>query len=85
MEIPIQNIYFLLCYAWDKLEEKEVVDINTSGFNELIDLFAKVLINGSSYLLKRGLDRDYKLKEDFVSGVKGKMNVSNTLKSNALL
>lgn len=85
MEIPIQNIYFLLCYAWDKLEEKEVVDINTSGFNELIDLFAKVLINGVSYLLKRGLDRDYKLKEDTVSGVKGKMNVSNTLKNNTLL
>jgi 5-methylcytosine-specific restriction enzyme subunit McrC len=85
MQIPIQNIYFLLCYSWDKLEEKEVVSINTSGINELVDLFAKVLINGMSFLLKRGLDRDYKLNEDLVSGVKGKMNVSNTLKKNALL
>lgn len=23
MRIPIQNIYFLLCYAWNKLDEKE--------------------------------------------------------------
>ncbi|MFW5721490.1 MAG: 5-methylcytosine restriction system specificity protein McrC, partial [Bacteroidota bacterium] len=85
MEIPIQNIYFLLCYAWDKLDEKDMVNINASDFNELIDLFAKVLINGTSFLLKRGLDRDYKLKEDVVSGVKGKMNLSNTLKNNLLL
>ena len=85
MEIPIQNIYFLLCYSWDKLEEKDVVNIHASEFNELIDLFGKVLINGLSYLLKRGLDRDYKLKEDVVNGVKGKLNFSNTIKDNLLM
>lgn len=85
MQIPIQNIYFLLCYAWDKLDEKNVVNINASDYNSLLDLFSKVLINGTSYLLKRGLDRDYKLKEDTVSGVKGKMNISETIKNNLLV
>ena len=27
VNIPIQNIYFLLCYAWDKLAEKDVVAV----------------------------------------------------------
>ena len=26
MEIPIANIYYLLCYAWDVLEEREALN-----------------------------------------------------------
>ncbi|NIQ13085.1 MAG: restriction endonuclease, partial [Candidatus Dadabacteria bacterium] len=57
MSIPIQNIYYLLCYAWNKLEEKDLVNVQEEDTTKLIDLFAKVLINGTTYLLKRGLDR----------------------------
>jgi 5-methylcytosine-specific restriction enzyme subunit McrC len=44
MEIPIQNIYYLLCYAWNKLEERDIVDVKGIETTELCDLFAKVLI-----------------------------------------
>ena len=54
MEIPIQNIYFLLCYAWDKLDERDVVDVDPVGITELVDLFSRVLISGTNHLLKRG-------------------------------
>jgi hypothetical protein len=43
MAIPIENIYFLLCYAWNKLDEKERVDVSIDDKTELLDLFAKVL------------------------------------------
>ena len=59
MEIPIQNIYYLLCYAWDKLEEKELVDVDPAGMTELVDLFARVLSAGTNHVLKRGFDRNY--------------------------
>ena len=59
MKVPIQNIYYLLCYAWDKLEERDLVDVSMSDYTQLADLFAKVLINGTTYLFKKGLDRDY--------------------------
>ena len=36
MNIPIQNIYYLLCYAWDKLEEKEVVDVDPIESTSLV-------------------------------------------------
>ena len=45
MRIPIENIYYLLCYAWNKLEEKDRVNISVGDNTELQDLFAKVLIN----------------------------------------
>ena len=84
MAIPIQNIYYLLCYAWDKLEEKEVINVKEEDATELIDLFAKVIINGTAHLFKRGLDRYYVEHEEEISGVKGKLNLDTTIKRNLL-
>lgn len=82
MDIPILNIYYLLCYAWDKLEEKNRINISVDDKTELIDLLANVLITGTRILLKRGIDRSYKGVVDEISGVKGKLEISETLKSN---
>lgn len=84
MQIPIQNIYYLLCYAWNKLEESEVIDVKAIDSTELIDLFAKVLSNGLARLLKQGLDRYYIEHEDSIAGIKGKLNLSETIKQNIL-
>jgi 5-methylcytosine-specific restriction enzyme subunit McrC len=85
MSIPIQNIYYLLCYAWNKLDERERVDISIDDNTELIDLFAKVLLNATKMLLKRGIDKSYIDTSEEVLGVKGKIQISQTLKSNLLL
>ncbi len=84
MSIPIQNIYYLLCYAWNKLEESEIVDVNAIDSTELTDLFAKVLSNSCTKLLKQGLDRYYIENEGIVMGIKGKLNFSETFKQNIL-
>lgn len=84
MRIPIENIYYLLCYAWNKLEEKDRVNISVGDNTELQDLFAKVLINAVRLLLKRGIDRNYIDHIETIAGVKGKVNISQTLKSNLL-
>ncbi|MDD4697652.1 MAG: 5-methylcytosine-specific restriction endonuclease system specificity protein McrC [Fermentimonas sp.] len=85
MQIPIENIYFLLCYAWNKLEEKERVNISIDGKTELLDLFAKILINASRSLLKRGIDKNYIDYAEELTGVKGKIQISQTLKRNLLI
>lgn len=84
MTIPIQNIYFLLCYAWDKLEEKNIINVQSINTTELIDLFAKILINSTARLLKQGLDRYYVEHQRVVHGIKGKFNLSATVKCNIL-
>ncbi|AKB35839.1 McrBC 5-methylcytosine restriction system component [Methanosarcina siciliae C2J] len=84
MQIPIQNIYYLLCYAWDKLDESDIVDVKAISTTELIDLFAKILINSTSHLLKQGLDRYYVENEYTVNGIKGKLNLSASVKQNTL-
>jgi 5-methylcytosine-specific restriction enzyme subunit McrC len=84
MHIPIENIYFLLCYAWNKLDEKEYINISTEDATELVDLFAKILINATKVLLKRGLDHNYIEETNEVLGVKGKLLFSRTIKSGIL-
>lgn len=84
MQIPIENIYYLLCYAWNKLDEKERVNVTLDDKTELLDLFAKVLINATKILLKRGIDKNYIDHTEELAGVKGKIQISQTLKSNLL-
>ncbi|WP_222165313.1 5-methylcytosine-specific restriction endonuclease system specificity protein McrC [Edaphocola aurantiacus] len=84
MQIPIENIYYLLCYAWNKLDEKERVNVSIDDKIELLDLFAKVLINATKTLLKRGIDKNYIDYTEEMPGIKGKIQISQTLKRNLL-
>ena len=84
MQIPIENIYYLLCYAWNKLDEKERVNVSIDDKTELLDLFAKILINATKMLLKRGIDKNYIDYTEELAGIKGKVQISQTLKSNLL-
>jgi len=82
--IPIQNIYFLLCYAWDKLDERGVVDVDSAGITDLINLFARVLVNGTNHLLKRGFDRGYILEREETRRFRGKLMFAPSLQRNLL-
>ncbi|HEX7860259.1 MAG TPA: 5-methylcytosine-specific restriction endonuclease system specificity protein McrC [Verrucomicrobiae bacterium] len=73
MNIPIQNIYYLLCYAWDKLTEKDVVAVEGIDSTTLADLFASVLINGTKHLLKRGFDRGYISHHEWTQRLRGRI------------
>jgi len=85
MAIPIENIYYLLSYAWDTLEEKDRVKADIDDGTKLLDLFAKVLLSGTRILLKRGIEKNYVTNTAELAGVKGKLEMSPTLKSGAWL
>jgi 5-methylcytosine-specific restriction enzyme subunit McrC len=77
---------FVTCFATPgtSLDEKERVNVSIDDKTELLYLLAKVLINATKMLLKRGIDKNYvDLTEEF-AGVKGKVQISQTLKSNLL-
>jgi 5-methylcytosine-specific restriction enzyme subunit McrC len=83
VNIPIQNIYFLLCYAWDKLDEREVVGVDPISSTTLADLFARVLINGTKHVLKRGFDRGYVSHHEQTSRLRGRINFHESIRTNA--
>lgn len=84
MPIPIENLYYLLSYAWNKLDIKDKVKVNIDDKTSIVDLFAKIIITSSKILLKRGVDKNYIDETNEITAIKGKLEVSATLKSNLL-
>ena len=85
IKIPIQNIYYLLCYAWNKLDEKDIVDVSGIDSTNIVDLFAKVLIGGLNHLIRRGLDRGYVNFSEDTRSLRGKICFAPTIKKNLLI
>lgn len=78
--IPIENIYYLLSYAWDMLPESGLVSVDVQPEMRIQDLLASVLRNGVSRLLKRGLDRAYVEHVEEIAGIRGRVAVGASLK-----
>lgn len=83
MKIPIQNVYYLLCYAWEKLAEKDVVSVEAIDCTNLANLFARVLINGTNHLLKRGFDRGYVSQHEWTGRLRGRICFEEAILRNA--
>ena len=47
MAIPLENVYYLLCYAWNRLDARDRVDVSAIPGNRIENLLAKVLIEGT--------------------------------------
>lgn len=79
--IPILNIYYLLCYAWSHVEERDVVRLHEiTSLHRIHDLLAKVLAGGTFRLLRRGIDRGYREQREDLMGIRGKLALAETVK-----
>ena len=70
----------MLTYAFKELRHNNYEYIAGEDFDNVYDLFAEILSKGMSYLLKQGLHKEYILKEDTLTTLKGKLNLSGTIK-----
>ena len=79
-KIPIENLYYLLCYAWDVNDQLNKVKVDGRNYHSLENLLATVLVMACERLLRRGLVQEYLFKELEVNGIRGKLNLEETLK-----
>ena len=82
--IAIKNVYYLLLYAWDRFDEGRMNTVDAEPETDLLNLLASVLTRGVDLLLRRGLDRGYLPLADDLAGVRGKLDISATVKANLL-
>ncbi|MBQ9434314.1 MAG: 5-methylcytosine-specific restriction endonuclease system specificity protein McrC [Synergistaceae bacterium] len=83
--IRIQNIYYMLAYAFRVLNESGYRRLGSEDFANTAELFAAVLARGISTQLKHGLGREYIEHTDSVSSLRGKIDVSGSIKTLAFL
>ena len=79
-KIPIKNIYYMLCYAWNTLQQKDDSLLGSEKFDNIYNLLARVMISGLNNLLKRGFHREYVECNEELSLVRGKIDVGNSIK-----
>ena len=83
--IPIKNIYYMLSYAFQMLNEQGYKNLSTEDFDNAGDLCAAILIRGISYQLKRGLGREYIFETDTISAIRGKIEITESIKNQSMI
>ncbi|MBP1757980.1 MAG: mcrC [Firmicutes bacterium] len=79
-EIKIQNLYYMLSYAFHALREDGITQISPEDFDHIHDLLSAILAHGISQQLRRGLHRDYVHQEQALSSLRGQLLLSESLK-----
>ena len=69
--IRIQNIYYMLSYAFQVLNEDGYKQVATEEFENAAELCAAILIKGVSSQLKRGLGKEYIVQTEELSSLRG--------------
>ena len=83
--IPIRNVYYMLAYAFQVLNEQGYKDVATEEFENVAELCAAILIKGISIQLKRGLNREYIEQKEKLSTLRGRVDISESLKTMSLM
>ena len=83
--IPIQNIYHMLSYAFQVLNEQEYKKIATEEFENVAELCAAILVKGMSVQIKRGLGREYIEQTEPLSTLRGRIEISESIRSRSML
>lgn len=83
--IPVQNIYYMLAYAFQVLNENGYKDIATEQFDNVGELCAAILAKGISVQLKRGLGKEYVSQTEPLSSLRGKIDIAESIKTQSML
>lgn len=79
--IPIRNVYQMLAYVFQKLKGGEYKRCSSEHFHNISCLLAEILISGINTLVKRGLSKDYSLISECTGSIRGKLDISTTIKT----
>lgn len=83
--IPIQNIYYMLSYAFRVLNEQGYKNIATEQFDNTAELCAAILTKGIATQIKRGLGREYIANKEPLSSLRGKIDMAESIKTQSML
>lgn len=79
--ILIKNIYYMLSYAFQTLNQSNYEEIAAEKFEDMQNLFAAILAKGIGFQLKQGLYREYRNCQEDLSVMRGKINMQGTIRN----
>lgn len=83
--IAIKNIYYMLAYAFDVLQEQGYRFVETEEFDNVADLLSAILIKGVSMQVKRGLNKEYIETTESKTLLCGKIEILESIKNMTII
>lgn len=83
--IKIQNVYYMLCYAFSALNKQGYKKIGTEHFDNIGDLCGEILIRGITLQIKQGLNKEYRTEVDPLVTPKGKIEIAESIKTRSVM
>ena len=83
--ILIKNIYYMLSYAFQVLNQQNYNNIAVETFSNIADMFAAILCKGIESQLKRYLNRDYVIETETLSSLRGSIRVTESINQMSFL
>lgn len=77
--IPIKNIYYMLSYAFQILNQDCYKNLSGESFKNLADMFAAILQKGIENQVKKYLNREYIIEKNTMTALRGKIEVSDSI------
>ena len=78
-KVPIQNILYMFSYIWDKVEYLDTTWLDGNDNFNSVDILSNLYLENISYVMKRGIYKEYKEIKDEIKGIKGKIDFKNSL------
>ena len=82
--IRVQNVYYMLAYAFQVLHEQGYKNVATEEFDNVAELLAAILCRGVSVQIKRGLIRQYISREEALASSRGKLEIGESIKTQVI-
>ena len=82
--IRVQNVYYMLAYAFRILHEREYKDVATEDFENVTELLSAILCRGVSVQIKQGLCREYLANQEPLDSPRGKIEIGASIKSQTI-
>ena len=83
--IRVQNIYYMLAYAFHILREQGYESCGTEEFENTADLLSAILVKGVAIQIKRGLGRTYIEETEPLSCLRGKIDITESIKQQTIM
>ena len=79
--ILIKNIFYMLSYAYQVLNQSNYEKIAAEDFQNINDLFSAILAKGMGQQVKQGLYKEYVAFHENLQTLKGKLDINGTIRN----
>ncbi len=79
MPIPIKNLFYMLCYAWNVLSITDTTKVKIDEYDDAYNLLARIFSYGIAKLIKSGFHRSYVENTSELSTIRGRIKVQESI------